>query len=63
MKIIALIYMAIASIYTAGKVYASPAKFNSLCAVSGAFSRCSVEFEENQLVFVSMDGFNEMNTS
>ena len=61
MKIIALIYMAIASIYTAGKVYASPAKFNSLCAVSGAFSRCSVEFEENQLVFVSMDGFNEMN--
>ena len=61
MKIIALIYMTIASIYTAGKVYASPAKFNSLCAVSGAFSRCSVEFEENQLVFVSMDGFNEMN--
>ena len=61
MKIIALIYMAIASIYTAGKVYASPAKFNSLCAVSDAFSRCSVEFEENQLVFVSIDGFNEMN--
>ena len=61
MRIVAFILVAIASIYTAGKVSASPAKFNSLCAVSGVFSRCSVEFEENQLVFVSMDGFNEMN--
>ena len=59
-KTIALIYLAIASIHTAGKAYASPTKFDSLCAMSGAFSRCSVEFEENQLVFVSMDGFNEM---
>ena len=61
MQTIAFIYMAIAFLYTAGEVYASPAKFDSLCAVSGAFSRCSVEFEENQLVFVSIDGFNEMN--
>ncbi len=61
MRIVALIYIAIASIYTAGQVSASPTKFNSLCAVSGAFSKCSVEFEESQLVFVSMDGFNEMN--
>ena len=60
MQIIALICLAIASIHTAEKAYASPAKFNSLCAMNGAFSRCSVEFEENQLIFVSMDGFNEM---
>ena len=61
MKTIALASIAIASIYTAEKVSASRAKFDSLCAMSGAFSRCSVQFEENQLAFVSMDGFNEMN--
>ena len=46
--------------YTATQVSASPSKYNALCAASGAFDRCSVEFEKGQIIFVSIDGLHEM---
>ena len=46
--------------YTAAQVSASPLKYNALCAASGEFSRCSVEFEKDQIIFVSIDGLHEM---
>ena len=60
LRTLALASAILASTYTAAQVSASPLKYNALCAASGAFSRCSVEFEENQIIFVSIDGLHEM---
>ena len=61
MKTLALVHIFAALLNTATQVSASPMRFNALCSASGAFDRCSVEFEKSQMIFVSIDGLHEMN--
>ena len=61
MKNLATVGAIAALLNTVTQVSASSAKFNALCSASGAFGRCSVEFEKDLMTFVSIDGLHEMN--
>lgn len=36
-------------------------KYDALCSAGGGFDRCGVQLENDEVVFISIDGFNEMN--
>lgn len=36
-------------------------KYDALCAISGGFDRCGIKIDRNEIIFVSIDGFNSSN--
>ena len=62
MRIITRVLLAgISSIAIAPHSASASSKYDALCSAGGGFDRCGVQLETDEAVFISIDGFNEMN--